>query len=249
MKIKLIGFFCVAALLLAWAPGAFAYRPFATDDVGTPSPGKVEFEIGHEVVEVGNDDDDHSVVGSLTTCIGLAERFALGFTGQLLYHLREAKEGESGFGDLELFGKYRFREEGDAVPGFAAVGKVVLPTGDSEKGLGNAEADYGLSLAATKGWECWVTHAGIGWDFLSASDDQLVGSVALDYEVGPKWHLLAEWDGATDFDSDTQDEKCGFLIGALWIPREEVIWDFGIRFGTTSEEDDYTVSNGVTLAF
>ncbi len=249
MKIKPIGFVSVAALLLTWVPGALAHRPFATEDIGTAPPGKVEFEVGHEVAEAGNDDDDYSITGSYTVGTGITPAFSVEMTGQLVYKLHQAGASESGFGDLELLGKYRFAEASDSAPGIAAVGKVVLPTGDSEKGLGSAEADYTLSLVATKGWERWATHAGIGWDFLSASDDQLTGSVAFDYEVGPKWHLLAEWDGATDFDSDTQDEKCGFRIGALWIPREEVIWDFSIRFGTTSEEDDYTFTNGVTLAF
>jgi hypothetical protein len=101
----------------------------------------------------------------------------------------------------------------------------------------------------TKTMGPWTIHSNVGWSSLSDGNDQFLSSVALTYKVAPRWHALAEWDGATDLNSDTQDELSGLLIGLLWAPSERVAWDAAIRVGTTSADSNYALTIGLTFGF
>jgi hypothetical protein len=77
----------------------------------------------------------------------------------------------------------------------------------------------------------------------------MVLSCALDLRVSRRWHLAGEWDALTDFKSTTQDEKWGLAGGMILEVSSRVWWDAALRFGTNSEDDNYTLTTGLTLTF
>ena len=239
--------FVTLLVFVTSAPVGFAHRPFATEDAGTLDPGRFELEIGHDYIEHG--DGDRSVSGTYTVNAGVLEKLEMDFTVPVTYYLRQDDLTERGLNDLTLVGKYRLLDETAALSALTAVGSVTFPTGDSDKGLGNSKTNYQLLAALTKTIGRVTMHGNVGWDFLSDEKDQVLVRGGFAYEFLPKWHVLGEWEAASDFDSDTDNETSGLLVGFLWFPNPKWMWDAGIRFGTVSEEDNFVITSGLTLAF
>jgi hypothetical protein len=85
---------------------------------------------------------------------------------------------EYGYGDTELGFKYRFIQETEKTPMVAIFPLVQLPTGDTDKGLGNGKAQYFLPIWIQKSWDEWTTYGGAGYVINNASgakDHWLIG--------------------------------------------------------------------------
>ncbi len=232
---------------LAQPPSALAHRPFATEDAGTVEPGHLELEIGHGYVDDGH--DHRSFVGIYTANIGIRKRAEIDVSTTIFYRLEEVGERSDGFGDTELLVKYRLLDEQERRPAMALVGKVSFPEGDADEGLGSGKAGYSVLGVLSKSMGRWTVHGNVGWSFLRSGEDQMLASVAVDHRLAEGWHLLAEWDGATDFRSKTVDETAGVLLGLLWAPSDRMAWDAGVRLGGPSGDSDVTLTFGLTVGF
>lgn len=73
-----------------------------------------------------------------------------------------------GLGDIELGVKYRFVHETDGRLQVGVFPMLELPTGDSDKGLGNGRAWGTFPLWLQKRWGPWTTYGGGGVAFNSA---------------------------------------------------------------------------------
>jgi hypothetical protein len=58
----------------------------------------------------------------------------------------EAGDSQYGYGDTEFGVKFRFIQETDRTPMLGTFPLIILPTGNSDKGLGNGQAQYFLPL-------------------------------------------------------------------------------------------------------
>jgi hypothetical protein len=247
MTVRLRIVVLILVSVVAHSPPALAHRPFTTEDAGTVEPGHLEVEIGHDYVDDGH--DHRSFAGIYTANIGLWKRAEVDISTTLFYRLEEAGERSGGFGDTELLAKYRLLDERGSRPAMALVGKVTFPTGDADEGLGSGKASYSMLGVLSKSMGRWTVHGNVGWDFLRGGEDQMLASVAVDYRMVEGWHLLAEWDGATDFRSKTVDETSGVLLGLLWTPSDRMAWDAGVRLGGPSGDSDMTLTFGLTFGF
>jgi hypothetical protein len=82
------------------------------------------------------------------------------------------QNGHSAFGagDMELGLKYRFVEETENMPQIGVFPMLVVPTGDSERGLGNGRAWAKLPVWAQKSWGPWTTYGGGGYAINTADE-------------------------------------------------------------------------------
>ena len=74
-------------------------------------------------------------------------------------------DGESGVGDTLLNYRYQAMKEAPGKPAFSPRLSVVLPTGDSDKGLGNGSFGLQVNLPFSKQTGNWYWHwnAGLTW--------------------------------------------------------------------------------------
>jgi DtxR family transcriptional regulator, Mn-dependent transcriptional regulator len=85
---------------------------------------------------------------------------------QLSYTLAfVSDDGESGIGDILLNYRYQAMKEAPGKPAFSPRLSVILPTGDSEKGLGNGSFGLQVNLPFSKQTGNWYWHwnAGLTW--------------------------------------------------------------------------------------
>lgn len=75
---------------------------------------------------------------------------------------------QHGLGDVELGVKYRFVHETHGRPQVGIFPMLELPTGDSDKGLGNGKAWWTFPVWIQKSFGPWTTYGGVGRAFNSA---------------------------------------------------------------------------------
>lgn len=101
---------------------------------------------------------------------------------------------EWGLGDTVIGLKYRFLEDTDTSLQIAVSPMVVLPTGDSNDGLGNGTAWWRLPISLQKSWGEWTTYGGGGYVINPADGEKshAFGGWALQKDLGENWMLGGE---------------------------------------------------------
>jgi hypothetical protein len=72
-------------------------------------------------------------------------------------------DSQYGYGDTEIGIKFRLIQETKTMPMVGTYPMVELPTGNSDRGLGNGQAQYFLPLWLQKSWGPWFTSGGGGY--------------------------------------------------------------------------------------
>jgi hypothetical protein len=159
----------LAAAALATAAGvAVAGPPFLTDD---PEP----LEAGHSEAYIFSTYDKGPDGGRQT----LLPAFEFNHSPVEDVHLHlmvpftnlypaDGTDKQHGLGDIEVGVKYRFVHETDDRPQVGIFPMVELPSGDSDKGLGNGRTWWTLPVWIQKSWGDWTTYGGGGRAFNSA---------------------------------------------------------------------------------
>ncbi len=80
----------------------------------------------------------------------------------------DGTQKQHGLGDVEVGIKYRFVHESDIHPQIGIFPMLELPTGDSDKSLGNGRAWWTLPVWVQKSWGDWTTYGGGGRAFNNA---------------------------------------------------------------------------------
>jgi hypothetical protein len=100
----------------------------------------------------------------------------------------------SGFGDVAFSVKYRFLHETNGWPELAVFPGLTLPTGDTNRGLGNGRPTYHLPLWAQKSFGPWTLDTG-GGVFLNPAPgerDYPYGGLLLQRDCGEHLSLGGE---------------------------------------------------------
>ncbi len=151
---------CFFAMVLS-ASVAWAGPPFVTDD---PEP--VEYKHGEFYVAsvTGHNHDGTS---------GTLPHFEFNYGPLPDVHLHiitpfayDKPRGESmqwGYGDTELGVKYRFIHETDSIPQVGTFPIVLLPSGDSTKGLGERRVRFIVPIWLQKSFGPWTIYGGGGF--------------------------------------------------------------------------------------
>ena len=147
LRIIISTIFLVAVLgsIFTLIPKAvLAGPPFVTDD-----PETVEYkhwEVYLATQYMHDRDQDLSTLPHLEVNYGLIPNVQIHLIAPLVYVKPEGASSQYGYGDTELGVKYRFIQETDYIPQVGIFPLVELPTGDSEKGLGNGRTQYFLPV-------------------------------------------------------------------------------------------------------
>lgn len=110
----------------------------------------------------------------------------------------------SGLGNIEVFGKWRFRDGGRDGWSWSAIARATAPTGIAPfdaPGVEGALQVVGAKRIADR-WDLFVGVGGIGrtdTEFQGMPFADVVGHafVAAEYRIGPKWSLIAQSDYST----------------------------------------------------
>ena len=182
----------VAALSAAFCTTAKAGPPFLTDD---PEPVKYqhsEFYVFSTLL----------ATPGATTVLAPAFEFNYGIAPETQLHIIAPLESfastgnptEYGLGDIQVGVKYRFLKETDDWPQLGFYPMLMVPTGDTDRGLGNGEAWWMLPIWAQKSWGKWTTYGGVGYAINPAAGrkNYLFGGWLLERKVTEKLTLGGE---------------------------------------------------------
>lgn len=154
---------CSAALMLLAGP-AYAGPPFRTDDPEPVEKGHGEFYLLTTATRAAG--ENKGVLPAIEMNYGPAEDVHL----HLLLPLSAFDKPvggniQRGRGDTEIGVKYRFVHEDDAGwrPMVGIFPIVVLPTGDTNKGLGGEHTQTFLPIWLQKSFGAWTTYGGGGY--------------------------------------------------------------------------------------
>lgn len=204
----------VLGLVILWLIPAVALAgpPFRTDD-----PVPVPYHHGEiYLFSTGT----HDAGG--TSGLGPALEFNYGPLPDTQLHLvvpmafSNPKNGDShfGYGDTELGIKYRLVHETAHLPMVGVFPLVEIPTGDSDKGLGNGKAQYYFPVWIQKDFGKWTTYGGGGYWINPGPGNRnyWFTGILLQYSFSESFYLGGELFHQT---ADTKDgsNSVGFNLG------------------------------------
>jgi hypothetical protein len=241
-------------MMLVAAP-VYAAHPLITDDAGTQGKGKFQLEVNGQY---GYDRDGEVVLKSsnvaATLTYGAVDTVDI-IVGMPYQWLRTKDSvsisNENGIGDTALAVKWRFYE----TDGFSFAMKpgVNLPTGDSDRGMGNGKVGGSIFFITTKEMKPWAFHLNAGYIFNQNKVDQQLNlwhaSAAAEYEVIKNLRLVANIGAQRNALKDSDTPPIFLIGGIIYSLTEKIDLDAGYKFGLTRTELDHTVMAGITLRF
>lgn len=146
--------------------------------------------------------------------------------GTLLYALRKGSNAY-GYTDTEIGMKYRFVQETDDFPQLGFYPKIILPSGDVERGTGEGGASESVPVWFLKNWGGWKLSGGGGYTFTQAPDtfNFPFGGLLLQHDLTKELTLGGEFYAQGKFASDYRSHL-RFTFGGNYNFTEE----FGILF-------------------
>jgi hypothetical protein len=148
--------------MLALTPKAvFAGPPFITDD---PEPVEHKHWEVYLASQYRHDrDQETATLPHVEVNYGLIPNVLIHLIAPMQFVRPEGQKSQYGYGDTEIGVKYRFIQESKYLPQVAIFPLIEFPTGDSQRGLGNGQAQYFLPLWLQKSWGPWTTYGGGGY--------------------------------------------------------------------------------------
>jgi hypothetical protein len=181
-----------ASALILGSRAALAGPPFLTDDPAPVDYRHAEFYVFSTYDKTIEADD--SALPAFEFNYGVLPNTQLHLVVPFVHSVARDASSESGIGDVEIGVKYRFVQETESSPQVGIFPMAELPTGDSDKGLGNGKTWWRLPVWVQKSWGEWTTYGGIGYAINSAegqSDYSFAGWL-LQKDVGAQWTLGGE---------------------------------------------------------
>ena len=125
------------------------------------------------------------------------------------------KTGSSvGLGDMLLGVKWRFLKNEQAQFQLGTYPQLLLPTGESARGLGEGRAAFVLPLVVQKNWEKWTVYGngGFWWQTAHQSRNYFYAGAVLEREINDRLTLGAELFGNSPKEHTTRSDL-GFNFG------------------------------------
>ena len=175
----------------------WAGPPFVTDDPEPVDLHHWEFYAASELVR-----DQSGRSGTLPHFeinYGAAPNLQIHMILPIAFVRPEGGPRESGLGDIELGLKYRFVQETEGRPMIGLFPLVELPTGNSDRGLGNGETQAFFPVWLQKSWGAWTSYGGGGY-FVnpgSGNKDYWLGGWEIQRDLGESLTLGGELFGTT----------------------------------------------------
>ena len=180
--------------------------------------------------------------------IGLGERADIQADFDVIYLDEGGRENKYGVGDLRLWNKIKFINEGEYLPSMGFRWGVKLPNANYEDRLGTDETDFFSSFLFSKHINNLYSHVNLGMGILgnpnktNEQDDVLVYGVGGVYPVSNVVNTILEVNGYAG--SSDKNNFSSLLLG-FQIIMDNAIWDLGWRFGLADESEDWGVRTGI----
>lgn len=194
---------------------AWAGPPFFTDDPEPADYKHGEFYLASQYIHAR--DGKSATLPQFEFNYGLLPNMHLHLIAPFQYVKPEGGDSQYGYGDTEFGIKFRFIQESDYVPMVGTFPLVIFPTGDSDKGLGNGQAQYFLPLWFQKSWGPWTTYGGGGYWINQGPGNKnwwFTGWL-LQREITKQFTLGAEIFHRT-ISREGGEESTGFQLGAIF---------------------------------
>ncbi len=159
----------IAGALLAVSGAVLAGPPFMTDD---PEPIEYQHSEGYVFSTYDKGPDGSKLIQlpafeyNTSPIEDVHLHLVVPFTN---LDPGDGSGSQHGLGDTEVGVKYRFIHETDTQPQVGIFPMLELPTGNSDKGLGNGKAWWTLPVWIQKSWGDWTTYGGGGRAFNHAA--------------------------------------------------------------------------------
>ena len=161
----------VLAVILVGVSRVRAGPPFVTDD---PDPTDYKhWEIDFFSIYSHTAGEDFAQLPAFEVDYGLIPDVQLHAIAPLAYDRAPGGKSEYGYGDTELGVKYRFFHETDSLPEIGVFPLVELPTGDSNRALGNGKTQVFVPVWLQKSFGAdkeWTTFGGGGFWYNPGED-------------------------------------------------------------------------------
>ena len=220
---------------------AFAGHPLITDSAQTVEPIKHEAETA---VEYGKKSNLKETLIQETMTVGILKNVDTFVAAPLKFI--SGDESVSGMSDVSLGAKWNFKTIDKTA--LAIKPFLVLPVG----GLGEGGVGFGAIAVATQELDSHLSvdgnltykHQSTRGDSYNEFDASLAGR----YEVSKLMKAVGELAMNT---TDVTDSKAKIVLGfgAIYEAQKHLDVDLGVRFGLTSEAEDFRLLAGVTCKF
>jgi hypothetical protein len=195
--------------MLGSSQAVIAGPPFLTDD-----PAPVEYKASEFYVFSTYDktkDGTDANIPAFEYNYGAFPNTQLHIVVPLVRSSPDDASSEYGFGDIEVGVKYRFIQETETTPQVGIFPMAELPTGDSDKGLGNGKTWWRLPVWLQKSWGDWTTYGGGGYTINTAAGQKSYpfGGWLIQKDLNEKLTLGGEVFGRS---KDTDDGQSTTLL-------------------------------------
>ena len=158
---------------------------------------------------------------------------------------------ENGISDTVFDVKWRFFEK-DGL-GLAFKPGVSFPTGDDEKGLGTGKTGYHLFFIASQEIAPWAFHLNLGYIANENKGDEEKNiwhaSLAATYDVVENLKLVGNIAVEKNRDTAADNDPAFILGGIIYSITKSFDVDFGVKYGFTSSETDWSILAGTSFRF
>ena len=240
----------IAAVVFCPA-GAFAYRPFATEDAGVAGAGVAQLELSRDYLDW---DGDKENMGFLVPVYGVSRGVELSAEIPYLLHDYRVEGKHNGIGDINLVGKFLLVEENAGRPSIVLKSAVKTKSGDEARGLGSGDMDYNITAAASKALGAVTLHGMFGYTFVGDNGDDSVRNISLyglaaDYSVTARLHLAAEISGSKHPEKTLLEDPLSGLLGLAHQISDKLILDAGLRYSFNKAMPKWSTTIGASLTF
>jgi hypothetical protein len=240
----------LVSALVVFPINARCGAPFATDDPGTVAPAHVELLLFYQgtLDETGRT----GVLAGLELHVAVFEGIEADVTTPLAFSTASAASTQRGYGDTTLGIKWRLIRESEALPLVSLVPKVIIHTGNSDRGLGNGGSQAFLALAAQKTVGRFQTYGNGGYWINNGSDNRnywFVGGQA-QYAFSDRWIIGAEI-YYTTAQTKGQSASTGFNVGGYYVfdPHRQLLFSAGRGLQNVAETNRVSTYLGWQLSF
>jgi hypothetical protein len=251
--------FIVSMVLLVYT-AAWGAHPLITDDAGTLGKGHFQLEVS------GQYDSDKEMVDGVSLeatgsefatslSFGMAENVDL-VLGVPYQSGKEKEDGvsvydEKGISDISLEAKWRFYEKDGLSLAFKP--GVSLPTGNEEKGLGTGKTGYQAFMIGSSEAAPWAFHANLGYirNENNANEEKNIwhASLAATCEIVKGFQIVGNIGIERNPDKEAHNDPAFVIGGVVYSVSENFDIDFGVKYGLTSSETDWSMMAGITFKF
>jgi hypothetical protein len=198
------------ASLIVWAG-----PPFRTDDPEAVEYQHAEFYVFYQQMLAA--DGRTGVLPAFEFNYGVYENVQFHLVAPVAFSTPSGQGTTRGYGDTELGVKWQFNEETETMPMVGIFPLVELPTGNSDKGLGNGHTQVFIPVWLQKKWGDFQTYGGGGYWINNGPDNRnywFVGWQA-QYQFSDHVTLGAEVFHTTG-QVESQGGSTGFNVGGFY---------------------------------